>query len=174
MNNIQELRQRTKLSQSEFATKFNIPVRTLQKWEQGAADPLPYFVEMLEEKIQNEEDFEVIKYIIKRSEHQCFKPVIKRRFKNIEKIHPLQQNNVDQLIQQIKEYAEVQRITVFGSSTQYRCNDESDLDVYVELKDDVNVKKYNISCPVDFWTNYTVTPEMLDEIKKTGVVVYDR
>ena len=38
MNDIKQLRQRTGLSQSKFAQKYNISVRTLQQWEQGIGD----------------------------------------------------------------------------------------------------------------------------------------
>lgn len=45
---IKELRQLTGLSQSQFSQKFNIPVRTLQNWEIGKAQPAPYIPEMIE------------------------------------------------------------------------------------------------------------------------------
>ena len=60
---IKELRKKTGLSQSKFSAKFEIPVRTLQQWEQGISAPPEYLVRMmayimlLEEKshIQDEE-----------------------------------------------------------------------------------------------------------------------
>lgn len=39
MNRIQELRERTGLSQSKFAARYGIPVRTLQGWEIGRKPP---------------------------------------------------------------------------------------------------------------------------------------
>lgn len=48
MSNIQDLRHKTSMSQSEFAKYFNIPVRTLQNWEQGYQKPANYIVEMIE------------------------------------------------------------------------------------------------------------------------------
>lgn len=42
------------LSQREFAKKFNIPVRTLQKWEQGAAKPPVYVPELIQRVIELE------------------------------------------------------------------------------------------------------------------------
>ena len=44
---IKELRKKTGLSQSKFATKFEIPVRTLQQWEQGISAPPEYLVRMM-------------------------------------------------------------------------------------------------------------------------------
>lgn len=44
---IKELRKKTGLSQSKFAAKFGIPVRTLQQWEQGISAPPEYLVRMM-------------------------------------------------------------------------------------------------------------------------------
>ena len=49
---IRELRDRTKLSQKEFAEKYGIPVSTLRKWEQGETTPAPYVVSMLAKQIK--------------------------------------------------------------------------------------------------------------------------
>lgn len=48
MNKIQELRKRMNLSQNKFANYFNIPTRTLQKWEINQSIPPPYISEMIE------------------------------------------------------------------------------------------------------------------------------
>lgn len=44
---IKELRASTGLSQSKFAEKFNIPVRTIQCWEIGQRKPAPYIPDLL-------------------------------------------------------------------------------------------------------------------------------
>ncbi len=44
---IKELRKQTGLSQSKFAAKFGIPVRSLQQWEQGRSAPPEYLVRMM-------------------------------------------------------------------------------------------------------------------------------
>lgn len=57
--NIKQLRKRTGLSQSRFAEYFNVPVRTIQKWECNGSTPPEYIPQMmsrildLEEKLQN-------------------------------------------------------------------------------------------------------------------------
>jgi DNA-binding transcriptional regulator YiaG len=57
--NVKQLRERTGLSQSKFAHYFNIPVRTIQKWERNEATPSEYIPQMmkrildLEEELQN-------------------------------------------------------------------------------------------------------------------------
>lgn len=46
---VKELRAKTGLSQSQFAVRFGIPVRTLQEWEQGRQAPPSYVVAMMKE-----------------------------------------------------------------------------------------------------------------------------
>lgn len=45
---VKSLRQQTGLSQSKFAGFFEIPVSTLQYWEQGLRTPPVYVVNMME------------------------------------------------------------------------------------------------------------------------------
>lgn len=51
---IKELRQQTGLSQSGFAKYFEIPVRTVQDWEQGKRTPPEYLVKLIIYKLKNE------------------------------------------------------------------------------------------------------------------------
>ncbi len=51
---IKELRQSLGLSQSEFAKEFGFSVRTLQKWEQCAAQPPVYLIGLLRRLISFE------------------------------------------------------------------------------------------------------------------------
>ena len=57
---IKELRKKTGLSQSKFAAKFEIPVRTLQQWEQGISAPPEYLVGMMAYIMLLEEKMEII------------------------------------------------------------------------------------------------------------------
>lgn len=47
MVEIRELRMQTGLSQSKFASMFNIPVATLKDWEQGRRKPPIYVISMI-------------------------------------------------------------------------------------------------------------------------------
>ena len=49
---IQELREKTGLSQSKFAEYFGLPIRTVQEWEQGRRKP-PDYIQKLLERIWN-------------------------------------------------------------------------------------------------------------------------
>lgn len=52
--NIQQLRKYTNMSQSEFATYFGIPVRTIQKWERNGSVPPEYIPKMIERILELE------------------------------------------------------------------------------------------------------------------------
>lgn len=169
---IKELRKELKMTQKEFAERFNIPLRTIQKWEQHDSEPASYLIELIKVEVMIDKYADVSRFI--RKPQTRFRITNKRPFLNNEMIHPIHQNDVEKLIEEIKQYVEVQKIVIFGSSTEERCNYDSDIDIYVELSKDVNVKKLNIETPVDFWTNFTIEPQMLDEINKKGVTVYAR
>ena len=44
---IRELRDMTGLSQKDFSLKYNIPLSTLRKWEQGVSSPPGYVIDMI-------------------------------------------------------------------------------------------------------------------------------
>lgn len=44
---VREIRDRTGLSQSKFAEKFEIPVNTIHTWEAGNSEPRPYILRMM-------------------------------------------------------------------------------------------------------------------------------
>lgn len=56
---IKELRKKTGLSQSKFSSKFGIPVRTLQQWEQGISAPPDYVVRMMGDIMLLEENGQI-------------------------------------------------------------------------------------------------------------------
>ena len=55
MNIIKELRAQTGMTQKEFGQMLNIPIRTIQDWEQNRRTPPEYVVELIEYKIKKEE-----------------------------------------------------------------------------------------------------------------------
>ena len=52
--NIKEMRQQTGLSQTAFAKYFEIPLRTVQDWEQGRRQPPEYLVTLMQYKLEKE------------------------------------------------------------------------------------------------------------------------
>ena len=59
---------------------------------------------------------------------------------NIDKIHPLKQKQIFNLVKNI-DCKEIKRIWVFGSSTNNSCNIHSDTDVLIELNQNVDTSK---------------------------------
>lgn len=45
---VKELRERMNLSQKNFSEYFEIPIRTVQEWEQGRRKPPDYIPKLLE------------------------------------------------------------------------------------------------------------------------------
>ena len=55
MKTIKELRQKTGLSQSQFARKFRLSVRTLQQWEQNRRETPEYIIYMISRILELED-----------------------------------------------------------------------------------------------------------------------
>lgn len=53
-------------------------------------------------------------------------------FLHVNKIHPLKQRNVRDIVQAAKDDGNVRRIIIFGSATRYDCDVTSDLDVCID------------------------------------------
>lgn len=51
---IREMRTRLGDTQSEFATRYQIPFRTIQNWETGTRKPPEYIVKLLEQRIKDD------------------------------------------------------------------------------------------------------------------------
>lgn len=166
--NIKDYRLNEKLSQSEFAKKYSIQLRTLQDWEQGRSNPPRYLISFLE---NTNNPFGTLPEI---GERNPYKVCIAHPFLNADKIYPIQQNRVREVIDACSNNESVARIIVFGSSVSDRCREDSDLDIYVEMKE--NSKPFNkiFDFELDLWTNYMVDKQLLKEIDETGVVVYEQ
>lgn len=53
-NELKVLRERSGMSQSQFAKYFNIPKATIQNWEQGRRACPEYLIDLIEYKLLNE------------------------------------------------------------------------------------------------------------------------
>lgn len=54
--NIKEIRYTTGLSQRGFSNMFDIPISTLQKWEQGESSPTPYIIKLIANQLPIDND----------------------------------------------------------------------------------------------------------------------
>lgn len=175
---IGDLRQRTGLTQAAFAEHFGIPVRTLQQWEQGRSKPAPYVLELIEQALEQRSSLDLAGaqsgdiYELSMPAKSVWRTCIERPFTNVNRIYPLQQRKVQELLQDLSDCPEVQEVVVFGSSVTPQCHMGSDVDIYVVLARDINPIDEAHDFAFDLWTNYTVTPRLLEEIEKKGVKVY--
>lgn len=77
-------------------------------------------------------------YLVKRkSPDWKFNTIVDRgAFQHVNKIHPLKQKIVRDIVQAARDDEAVKRIIVFGSSTRYDCDITSDLDLCIDWKYD--------------------------------------
>ncbi len=97
-------------------------------------------------------------------------------FGNANRVHPLMQTRVDKLIQILSKDKNVRRIVLYGSSLEFRCNSNSDIDLYIE-KDDKDKKLERIpdlDCEVDIITNLSVESRLYQEIDRKGLLLFER
>lgn len=172
---VAELRRETNLSQQQFADLFEIPVRTLQQWEQGRSNPPAYVLSMMKQLLARDH------MIPKSAQHRHVIPArrtwricIDNPFEQCQRIYPIQQWKIRELIDDISRDSAVESITIFGSSVTERCHQGSDVDLYVELTTDHNPVQNKHDFAFDLWTNFTADERLKTEILKKGVKVYDR
>lgn len=101
---------------------------------------------------------------------------INEPFDKCEYIYPIQQRKVKILLDELKKNELVKKIVIFGSSITSRCHSGSDVDIYVEFKE--NPRCIPIDCYVDFgydfWDNYHVDQRLKNEIDKTGLILFEK
>lgn len=171
MNTIKQLRQKTGLSQNKFAEKYNVSVRTLQQWEQGISKPLDSFLYLIEKDINSNLN---LRYEYKKKKTINWKICIDRPFMNTNKVYPIQQKKVRELIDDITNNSKVNRIIIFGSSVNDNCHIGSDVDIYVETNEEKKLINKQFDFEYDLWTNNTVDIRLKNEIDRKGVIVYER
>ena len=55
MKNISDLRKKAHMTQKEFSQKYDIPLRTIQKWERNGSTPPEYIIELIDRNMFMEE-----------------------------------------------------------------------------------------------------------------------
>ena len=98
---------------------------------------------------------------------------IDKPFVNCERIYPIQQRKIKELLDDVTRDSNVRKVIVFGSSVTQRCHQGSDVDLYIELDEAGNPITEVHDFPYDLWTNYTADDRLLREIADRGVVVYE-
>ena len=103
-----------------------------------------------------------------------YKVTIKEPFLNCERIYPVQQKKVKEMLDYFAGNDNIESVTVFGSSVTDRCHVGSDLDIYVCIKEEKKLIDKYFPFAFDLWTNFSADDRLKKEIEKTGVVVYEK
>jgi predicted nucleotidyltransferase len=89
-------------------------------------------------------------------------------------IHPLKQLDLYYILEAWKDDDNINRVVVFGSSVSDRCHSGSDIDLYLELKDNEKPPKLpydKIISDVDMIINVKQTDSIWKAIDRDGIVV---
>lgn len=174
MSTVQDMRARTGLSQKSFADAFGIPVRTLQQWEQQVSSPPSYVLTMLASAVETYLEAQGTPkrhYIPPKT---TWKVCIEDPFQNCERIYPIQQRKVRELLDDISRSATLKEMWVFGSSVTEGCHIGSDVDVFVDADTEpgASLLHQTHDFEYDLWTPATVDDRLKAEIMSKGVKVY--
>ena len=96
-------------------------------------------------------------------------------FLNCNRIHPLKQKEIQILVDACDRDEYIQELIVFGSSTEFRCNSHSDIDLVVIRKDNkVEVPEdfFIINSEVDIL--FSVGEQLKEILWEHGVTVFRR
>ena len=97
-------------------------------------------------------------------------------FQNANRVHPLMQARVEKLIQVMYKDKNIRKLVLFGSSLEFRCNSNSDIDIYIEKYEKDKKLEYfpDLDCEVDIVTNLSSDSKLYHEIEKTGLLLFER
>ena len=97
-------------------------------------------------------------------------------FPNVNRIHPLMQRNVAKLYNELKSDENIERVILYGSALDFRCNSNSDIDLYIEkYNTDLKVKSLpDLECEIDIIFNLDKSSRLYKEIDKMGLTLFER
>lgn len=120
-----------------------------------------------------------------KNKHFYFPVIIENKNYECAKIHPLKQKLVNKIYNYISTNNIIEKVIIFGSSTNIRCNKISDIDMAIKLKDDLFTKinqntisediqkicEYN--CDIVWLNNLDKDTKLYNNINTKGVVIYE-
>ena len=117
-------------------------------------------------------------YISHNGEHLWdFEILSDFHYENVNRIHPLKQRDVFELINAVKNDSHITGVIVFGSAIRFDCHSMSDLDVLI-IRDDtllkIDASLSEVRSELDINFNTKLGNRLKAEISKTGVIVYRR
>jgi predicted nucleotidyltransferase len=98
-------------------------------------------------------------------------------FMNANRIHPLKQREINEIVYRLKEDIHVEGLIIFGSATEFRCNSRSDIDMFVVRDDnraELDVDIFDLPSKQDILFNKNAGERLKKILLEHGVLVYER
>ena len=160
---LKAIRENLGLTQLEISNLIGIPVNTLRNWEQETRTPSEWILNLLIDRILRESN----------EQHSVVD----------ESTSILSFLTIKKSVAKIAEQYDIKRIYLFGSYVKGQATASSDIDLYMES--DLYGLEYfefaeqlrgNLKKKVEVLSNKTIQEhsKIDEEIKKTGVLIYER
>ncbi len=161
-NNIQTVRENLELTQIELSNILNIPVKTIRNWEQNIRVPSDYIVELIVDRILRQQKEETLK---NNDDYTPSFLTIKEKVKNVVSLY-----NIDK-VYLYGSYAKGTE-TAISDIDLYMISDIDDLDYFGVIED----LRSSLNKKIDLLSNKTIKKDsqIEKEIKKTGILIYER
>lgn len=97
-------------------------------------------------------------------------------FQKANRVHPLMQRRIETLIRELGKDQNIRRLILFGSSLEFRCRSNSDIDLYIEKYNPDKKLEYfpELDCEVDILTNLQPDNKLYQRIEQTGLLLFER
>ncbi len=98
-------------------------------------------------------------------------------YEGVNYIHPLKQRDVERLVDAVKKVPEIKAVVIFGSATEYRCTELSDIDALFVGRPTRPIDFMPLDATSEFdvhyWDGVPKGSLLEQEILRDGVVVYE-
>jgi hypothetical protein len=151
------------LTQDEVSNLIGMPIKTLRNWEQQVRKPSQWAVDLIIDRILREKAEQSIKY---------------NETKGI-----LSFLTIKKAVSKVAKKYDIYKIYLFGSYAKGEANEHSDIDLYMESDlfgldyfGFIEELRVAIGKKIDLLSNKTIieSSPIYEEIKKTGVLIYER
>lgn len=160
---IKTIRNNLQLTQKQFSYHSGIPINTIRNWEQSIRKPSEWILDLILDRL------------------------LRESYESNQKIDEshgiLSYLTIKNLIANVAKHYNVDQIYLFGSYANGKATPESDIDLFMisdlyELEYFEFVEEIRISLrkKVQLLSNRTIEPysKIEEEIKKTGLLIYER
>ncbi len=160
-------RKKLGLSQRDLAELCDMPQSTIARIESGSINP----------------KLETVRRMSEVMDLGLFTNEVSTKKRNLLKIDAIKRKQVDKCINIVSKNSDIKKLIIFGSASEGTCNEESDLDLCVDIAAEydklaLHYTKVEIgkACDYnyDFFVYKRIKGSLRDAIDRTGVIVYER